>query len=62
MNLDVKFELGQKVKVIPCGNKVATVEGYYYSYYGLKYYVTRYNDNFETQDGYFYDKDLVAVE
>ena len=60
MDIKNKFQLKQKVKVIPLDNIEARIEGFYYSYYGLKYYVYFYVD-YKENSGYFFEDELVVI-
>ena len=44
MNIKTEFELRDKVKIKVFDNIEGMVDGYYYSYDGLKYYISFYKD------------------
>lgn len=60
MEIHSDYELGQKVKMIPFDNQIARIEGIYYSYYGVKYYVSFYRD-FKDENAYFFGDEIEAV-
>ena len=60
MDINNKFELDQKVRIIPFDGKNGRIEGLYYCHCGLKYYVSFYVD-FAEKAEYFYENELEAV-
>lgn len=59
MDIHSDFELKQKVKILPF-NMEGCIEGVYYSYYGVKYYVTFYHE-LDEKTGYFCREELEAI-
>ena len=60
MNIETKYELKQKVKILPLGDKIGSIDGIYFGFGGIKYYVSYYVD-YDEKVNYFYEEDLVAV-
>ena len=60
MNIEYKYELNEKVKILPFEGKEGRIIGIYYSHYGLKYYTSYYADC-EDKYAYFYEEELEAI-
>ena len=60
MIIETKFELDEKVKIIPFDEKEGRITGFYYSACGLKYYVA-YFINYECKYEYFYQDELIKA-
>ena len=57
MIVETKFELNQKVKIKPFSHIEGRILGFYYSHYGVKYYIS-YAVNFDWKEAYFYEDEL----
>ena len=61
MKIETKFEIHQKVKIIPLDNMEGRIIGFYYYNGSLTYWI-RYFVNSEEKREYFYEDELVVVE
>lgn len=60
MNIETKYELKQKVKILPLDGKIGTIDGIYIGFGGIKYYISYYVD-YDEKENYFYEEDVCPV-
>ena len=61
MKIETKYEILQKVKIVPLDNMSGRIIGFYYLN-GVMTYWTRYFVNAEEKREYFYEDELVLAE